>query len=154
MPSETTSHQQVVHPYVESYPNVQGGRSVIKGTRFPVSSIVQNHRRGISVDEILREFPQLTPAKSTTRYPITTTTRIRSNANLSSYLTSKPPCTNSRQRSLHRNERHQDVPGRRRTRNDCTCTSPAGARCINNRRGGTNSNRRCGPNPIRQRARL
>jgi len=54
---------EVTHPYIERLVGVQGGRSVIKGTRFPVSSIVQNHRRGLSVDEILREFPHLTPAQ-------------------------------------------------------------------------------------------
>ncbi len=52
-----------IHPYVERHPGVQGGRAVLKGSRFPVSSIVQNHRRGLSVDEILREFPHLTPAE-------------------------------------------------------------------------------------------
>ena len=36
-------------------------RVVFKGSRFPVSSIVQNYRRGLSVDEILREFPWLRP---------------------------------------------------------------------------------------------
>ena len=54
---------EVTHPYVERRPEVQGGRPVIKGSRFPVSSIVLNHRRGLSVDEILREFPELTPAE-------------------------------------------------------------------------------------------
>ncbi len=53
----------VVHPYVERRSDVQGGRPVIKGSRFPVSSIVQSHGRGLSVDEILREFPQLSPAE-------------------------------------------------------------------------------------------
>ncbi len=51
----------VVHPYVERRPDVQGGRPVIKGSRFPVSSIVQNHRRGLSVEEIIHEFPWLRP---------------------------------------------------------------------------------------------
>lgn len=54
---------EVVHPYVERRAEIQGGRAVIKGSRFPVSSIVQNHRRGLSADEILREFPELTPAE-------------------------------------------------------------------------------------------
>jgi uncharacterized protein (DUF433 family) len=53
----------VIHPYIERRPDVQGGRAVIKGTRFPVSSIVQNYRRGLSIDQILQEFPQLTPAQ-------------------------------------------------------------------------------------------
>jgi uncharacterized protein (DUF433 family) len=51
------------HPCVEARDGVQGRRPVIKGTRFPVSSIVQNHRRSLSVEEILREFPHLTPAQ-------------------------------------------------------------------------------------------
>jgi uncharacterized protein (DUF433 family) len=55
------STPEVVHPYVERRPNVQGGRPVIKGSRFPVSSIVQNYRRGLSVEEILRDFPWLRP---------------------------------------------------------------------------------------------
>lgn len=54
---------EVNHPYVERRPGVQGGRAVIKGSRFPVSSIVQNYRHGLTVEEILREFPQLRPAE-------------------------------------------------------------------------------------------
>jgi uncharacterized protein (DUF433 family) len=51
----------VIHPYVERRPGVQGGRPVIKGSRFPISSIVQNHRRGLSADEIIDIFPWLRP---------------------------------------------------------------------------------------------
>jgi uncharacterized protein (DUF433 family) len=51
----------VTHPYVERRRGVQGGRPVIKGSRFPVSSVVLNYRRGLSVAEILREFPWLRP---------------------------------------------------------------------------------------------
>ena len=54
---------EVIHPYVECRPDVQGGRPIIKNSRFPVSSIVQNYRRGLSVEEILHEFPQLNPAE-------------------------------------------------------------------------------------------
>ncbi len=54
---------EVGHPYVERRPDVQGGRPVIKGSRFPVSSIVQNYHRGLSVEEILWDFPHLTPAE-------------------------------------------------------------------------------------------
>jgi len=53
----------VQHPHVECREGVQGGRPVIKGTRFPVSSVVQNYRRGLSVEEILREFPHLNAAQ-------------------------------------------------------------------------------------------
>ena len=59
MTAEPTA--DVVHPYVECRPGVQGGRPVIKGSRFLVSSIVQNLWRGLSVDDILREFLWLRP---------------------------------------------------------------------------------------------
>lgn len=51
------------HPYVERKKGVCGGRPVIRGTRFPVSSIAWNHKLGLSVEEMLREFPALTPAQ-------------------------------------------------------------------------------------------
>jgi uncharacterized protein (DUF433 family) len=51
----------VAHPYVVRHSDVQGGQAVIKDSRFPVSTIVQNYRRGLSVDEILQEFPWLRP---------------------------------------------------------------------------------------------
>jgi uncharacterized protein (DUF433 family) len=54
---------EVIHPYVERRPHVQGGRPVIKSSRFLVSSIVKNYRRGLSIEELLREFPQLRPAE-------------------------------------------------------------------------------------------
>lgn len=53
----------VVHLHVEYREGVQGGRAVIRGTRFPVSSIVRNHRRGLNVEEMLREFPHLTASQ-------------------------------------------------------------------------------------------
>jgi uncharacterized protein (DUF433 family) len=53
----------IQHPHVECREGVQGGCPVIKGTRFPVTSIVQNYRRGLSVEEILREFPHLNAAQ-------------------------------------------------------------------------------------------
>jgi uncharacterized protein (DUF433 family) len=36
---------------------------VVRGSRFPVSSIVWNHKLGLTVEEMLREFPALTPAQ-------------------------------------------------------------------------------------------
>ena len=54
---------EVLHPYVERRPQVQGGRPVIKRSRFPVSSIVQSYRRGLSVEDILHEFSHLHPAE-------------------------------------------------------------------------------------------
>jgi uncharacterized protein (DUF433 family) len=55
------SRAEVIHPYVERQSCVQGGRPVIRGSRFVVSSVVQNHRRGLSPDEIIDIFPWLRP---------------------------------------------------------------------------------------------
>jgi uncharacterized protein (DUF433 family) len=46
----------VAHPFVERHPDVQGGQPVITGSRSPVSSIVQNSRRSLSVDDTLLAF--------------------------------------------------------------------------------------------------
>lgn len=51
------------HPYIEQKRSVCGGRPVIKGTRFPVSSVVIHYRRGLTAEDILRDFPQLTPTQ-------------------------------------------------------------------------------------------
>lgn len=58
-----TELAEIAHPHIERRDGVHGGSPVIKGTRFPVSSVAQNYRRGLTVDEILREFPTLTAAQ-------------------------------------------------------------------------------------------
>ena len=51
------------HPYVERKKGVCGGRPIIKGTRFPVSSVAIHYRRGLTAEDILQDFPQLTPTQ-------------------------------------------------------------------------------------------
>ena len=51
------------HPYVERRAGVHGGRPVVRGTRLPISTIVQRYHQGRSVEEILADFPQLGPAE-------------------------------------------------------------------------------------------
>ena len=57
------SKKRVAHPYIERKRGVCGGRPVIKGTRFPVSSVVIHYHRGLTAEDILRDFPQLTPTQ-------------------------------------------------------------------------------------------
>jgi uncharacterized protein (DUF433 family) len=61
--STSAEQTKTSHPHVTREAGVQGGRAVIQGTRFPISSIIQNHRRGLAVEEMLREFPHLSPAQ-------------------------------------------------------------------------------------------
>ena len=55
--------KQTVHPYILRQKDICSGRSVVMGTRIPVWSIIKWYRLGMSVEDILREFPQLTPSK-------------------------------------------------------------------------------------------
>ena len=43
-------------PLVESKPGVQSGAPVLRGTRMPVSAIVDNFEYGVSVAEISEQF--------------------------------------------------------------------------------------------------
>lgn len=52
-----------IHPYITRKKGVCGGRSIIEGTRIPVWSIIKWYKTGMSIEEILRGFPHLTPAQ-------------------------------------------------------------------------------------------
>ena len=45
---------------IEIDPKKLGGKPVIKGTRIPVYLILEMLANGMSVEEILREYPELT----------------------------------------------------------------------------------------------
>lgn len=50
-------------PYQEriiSHPDLRGGEPCIKGTRIPVSVIIGSLAQGMTREEILGEYPQLT----------------------------------------------------------------------------------------------
>ncbi len=52
-----------VHPYITRKKGVCGGRSIIEGTRIPVRSIIRWHKLGMSIEDIMREFPHLIPSQ-------------------------------------------------------------------------------------------
>jgi type III restriction enzyme len=51
------------HPYISFTKGICGGRAVIAGTRIPVWSIIKWYKLGMSLEEILKEFSQLSPAQ-------------------------------------------------------------------------------------------
>jgi uncharacterized protein (DUF433 family) len=58
------SQPQIEHPHVVSQPGLAGGAPVVKGTKFPVRSVVQYVlRQGLTPEELAEEFPQLTLSK-------------------------------------------------------------------------------------------
>lgn len=53
MPATSISH------IIQSDPQVMGGRPVFRGTRVPIDVLFDNLADGMSLDEILREYPTL-----------------------------------------------------------------------------------------------
>ena len=52
--------EKVNHYYITHNPRIQGGEPIIKGTRFPVRSVVfYIVKEGILPEELAREFPHL-----------------------------------------------------------------------------------------------
>lgn len=53
-----------IHPYVQQLTGLAGGASVVTGTKFPVRSVVHYIlHQGMTAEELVREFPQLTLPK-------------------------------------------------------------------------------------------
>ena len=56
--------EKIDHPYIVSDKDYYGGSPVIKGTKFPVRSVVNYVlRQGLSPEEIVGEFSHLTLAQ-------------------------------------------------------------------------------------------
>jgi len=55
---------KILHPHVETRPGICGGEPVVRGTRFPVRSIVEYVlRAGMTPEEVVAEWKQLTLAQ-------------------------------------------------------------------------------------------
>jgi uncharacterized protein (DUF433 family) len=55
-----TTGSQVKHPYIARKPGVCGGEPIVRGTRFPVRSIVVYVLHlGMTPEEMVREWPHL-----------------------------------------------------------------------------------------------
>jgi uncharacterized protein (DUF433 family) len=60
----TEPANKIRHPYIISEKDLCGGSPVIRGTKFPVRSVVNYVlRQGISPEELVREFSHLTLAQ-------------------------------------------------------------------------------------------
>ena len=51
---------KVIHPYIDSRPDIGKGKPIITGTRTRVANIVAYHKLGLLPEELAREFPHLT----------------------------------------------------------------------------------------------
>lgn len=61
--SIVTRMQGTLHRYVEIDPAKYDGKPVISGTRVPVSALVMHYKSGMSLEEILEGYPNITSAQ-------------------------------------------------------------------------------------------
>src|SRR3984957_5648936 len=54
---------RVPHPHVEIRDDVMSGSPCVRGTRVPVRRLWSWHRRGVSVETLLKRYPSLGPAR-------------------------------------------------------------------------------------------
>ena len=54
---------KVQHPHVEARADLLGGSPVIKGTKVPVRRLWAWHRKGVSVETLVKRYPALGWAK-------------------------------------------------------------------------------------------
>jgi uncharacterized protein (DUF433 family) len=60
----TNLAERIAHPHVDSDNDYCGGSPIIKGTKFPVRSVINYVlRQGISPEELVAEFTHLTLAQ-------------------------------------------------------------------------------------------
>lgn len=57
------AEKEMVHPHVYRRKDVCGGRSIVAGTRIPVWSLIKWYKLGMTVEDVMREFPQLSPSQ-------------------------------------------------------------------------------------------
>lgn len=60
---KTLAKPRQSHPYITSRKGICGGSPVISGTRIPVWSVIKWYKIGFSIENIMKEFPQLLPAQ-------------------------------------------------------------------------------------------
>jgi uncharacterized protein (DUF433 family) len=54
---------RVPHPHVDVRPDLMAGSPVVRGSRVPVRRLWAWFRKGVSVETLLKRYPQLGPAK-------------------------------------------------------------------------------------------
>ena len=54
---------RVSHPHVEARPDLLGGSPVVMGTKIPVRRLWSWHKKGVSVETLLKRYPALGPSR-------------------------------------------------------------------------------------------
>ena len=66
MPSASLSSRSTIDSIVTSNPDILGGRRVFRGTRVPIEILFENLADGMSLEEILAEYPTMDRADAIT----------------------------------------------------------------------------------------
>lgn len=53
----------VEHPHVEVHDDVLAGSPIVRGTRVPVRRLWAWHRKGVTVETLVKRYPALGPAR-------------------------------------------------------------------------------------------
>ncbi|MDB4947223.1 MAG: hypothetical protein JWP97_6757 [Labilithrix sp.] len=54
---------RIHYPHVEARPDLLAGSPVVRGTKVPVRRLWAWHRKGVTVETLIKRYPQLGPAK-------------------------------------------------------------------------------------------
>lgn len=54
---------RVHHPHVEARPDLLAGSPLVRGTKVPVRRLWAWHRKGVTVETLVKRYPALGPAK-------------------------------------------------------------------------------------------
>jgi len=54
---------RILHPHVEARPDLLAGSPVVVGTKIPVRRLWSWHRKGVSVETLLKRYPALGPSR-------------------------------------------------------------------------------------------
>jgi len=60
--TQGTQERATEHPHVVQMPGMRGGRPHVRGTGLTIALIARFHRMGVSPDELLTTYPQISPA--------------------------------------------------------------------------------------------
>ena len=54
---------RVYHPHVDVRDDLMGGSPVVRGTKVPVRRLWAWHRKGVTVETLVKRYPSIGPAK-------------------------------------------------------------------------------------------
>ncbi|MCB9537687.1 MAG: DUF433 domain-containing protein [Myxococcales bacterium] len=57
-----SANAHLPYPHIVRDERIAGGQPIVETTRLPVATLVRQHQLGLELDEILAQYPSLSPA--------------------------------------------------------------------------------------------